>query len=267
MAPVISATSKIIRKNSSSTPSMTAILSILLLLCLPTAHARAAFVHSSLTIRRWDAANVHTRVQSTSSPISSSSSSSATSKGTEHPFLDIQLRGAAMRLHTRSQAPREGQAPERQETKEPHVPTRMDYLQFLVDSQCVYNAMETIVKLPHLQSQLESFLSTGLERVQPLEEDIHYMMDTYQLTRPAVGHAGKAYASFLMDLVSNPNSQPMAVPRFICHYYNYYFAHTAGGRMVCIVFIFLISFFHLKIVFITMGSCFCRLVNKCRLFC
>jgi heme oxygenase len=137
-----------------------------------------------------------------------------------------------MKLHTRSQSPKEGQAPE--QTKEPYVPTHMDYLKFLVDSQCVYNAMETIVRLPHLQPQLQVFHSTGLERVQPLEEDIKYMMETYQLIRPIIGQAGRVYEAFLMDLVSDSKNQSSSVtiPRFICHYYNYYFAHTAGGRMI-----------------------------------
>jgi len=188
----------------------------------------------------------HYRLQSTSSPISSSSATTATSstetttttttttnKGVEHPFLDVQLRGAAMRLHTRSQSPKEGQAPERQETKEPYVTTHMDYLRFLVDSQCVYNAMEKIVQLPHLQPQLQAFHDTGLERVQPLEADIQYMVETYQLTRPAIGPVGRAYEKFLLDLVSDSTtSHTNVIPRFICHYYNYYFAHTAGGRMI-----------------------------------
>ncbi len=172
-------------------------------------------------------------LQSTSSPMSSSSSATTTpNKGAEHPFLDVQLRGAAMRLHTRSQSPKEGQAPERQETKEPYVTTHIDYLRFLVDSQCVYKTMETIVLLPQLQPQLQAFVDTGLERAQPLEEDIQYMMDTYQLTRPMVGSAGRAYEKFLMDLVSDSTNHKNVIPRFICHYYNYYFAHTAGGRMI-----------------------------------
>lgn len=37
---------------------------------------------------------------------------------------------------------------------------------------------------------------------------------------------GLAYAQLLRGLAA---SDP---PAFICHYYNYYFAHTAGGRMI-----------------------------------
>ena len=49
-------------------------------------------------------------------------------------FIETELRGAAMKLHTRSQAPKEGQAKE-QKPKEKYVPTRDDYLAFLVDSK------------------------------------------------------------------------------------------------------------------------------------
>lgn len=34
------------------------------------------------------------------------------------------------------------------------------------------------------------------------------------------------YASFLKETVA------ASLPGFMCHYYNHYFAHTAGGRMI-----------------------------------
>jgi heme oxygenase len=37
---------------------------------------------------------------------------------------------------------------------------------------------------------------------------------------------GHTYASFLKQLAKDD------APGFICHYYNFYFAHTAGGRMI-----------------------------------
>ena len=43
---------------------------------------------------------------------------------------------------------------------------------------------------------------------------------------PRPGGPGYAYAGFLRDLA---RSSP---PAFFCHYYNFYFAHTAGGRMI-----------------------------------
>lgn len=37
---------------------------------------------------------------------------------------------------------------------------------------------------------------------------------------------GHTYAALLASLSKD------AAPAFICHYYNFYFAHTAGGRMI-----------------------------------
>ncbi|GAX21090.1 heme oxygenase 1 [Fistulifera solaris] len=143
----------------------------------------------------------------------SSSTSSTTS------FIENELRGAAMRLHTRQQAPKEGQAPAKK--MEPYTPTRADYLQFLIDSQHVYKAFESFV---NERPELEAFRNTGLERVAPLETDITFMCNEYGLTRTEVGQPGLKYAEMIRGIQS--------IPEFMCHYYNFYFAHTAGGRMI-----------------------------------
>eukprot|EP00977_Amphora_coffeiformis_P023113 scaffold12214_cov159-Amphora_coffeaeformis.AAC.4 len=134
-------------------------------------------------------------------------------------FIDTELRRAAMKLHTREQAPKEGQAPT--EKREPHVTTHEDYLHFLVDSQHVYQAFEDIV---NAREELAAFRNTGLERVAPLETDIEYMTQEFNLKRPSVGKFGQAYAEHLRGIES--------IPEFVCHFYNWYFAHTAGGRMI-----------------------------------
>jgi hypothetical protein len=52
-------------------------------------------------------------------------------------------------------------------------------------------------------------------------------LKTYDdVTRPEVGKYGKEYSAFLEKLVDQ------SFPAFMCHYYNFYFAHTAGGRMI-----------------------------------
>lgn len=124
-----------------------------------------------------------------------------------------------MKLHTREQAPKEGkvQAPE----SKPYTPTREDYLQFLVDSQHVYQAFEDIV---NEEPKLEVFRNTGLERTKALETDIEFMCKEFGLTRPPVGEHGTKYAQTLREMKS--------VPELVCHYYNHYFAHTAGGLMI-----------------------------------
>jgi len=68
-------------------------------------------------------------------------------------------------------------------------------------------------------------VNTGLERTQALAKDLaHFESQGFQI--PAPGKAGTEYAEYLTQLAhSNP-------PAFICHFYNVYFAHTAGGRMI-----------------------------------
>lgn len=54
------------------------------------------------------------------------------------------------------------------------------------------------------------------------------MQQQHKLPPPAVKEdgPGMTYAKYLKQLAAeDPQS-------FICHYYNYYFAHTAGGRMI-----------------------------------
>lgn len=67
----------------------------------------------------------------------------------------------------------------------------------------------------------------GLERAKPLAQDIEWFAATYKdVTVPEVGPYGKAYSAFLKEIHAR------SLPAFVCHYYNHYFAHTAGGRMI-----------------------------------
>lgn len=151
----------------------------------------------------------------------------AVETGAPTGFIDVELRGAAMNLHTRAQAPKEGKAQEVE--RAPYVTTLDDYLRFLVDSQHVYSVFEDIVNNPEMSPELAPFIDTGLERTKPLETDIEFMVKEYGLTRPAVGEIGMEYAKHLQELAAKGKQ---GVPELICHYYNHYFAHTAGGRMI-----------------------------------
>ena len=142
------------------------------------------------------------------------------SSTTTNSFIQTELRGAAMRLHTREQSPKEGQV-EVPTPATPYVPTHADYLAFLVDSQHVYQAMEDMV---NAREELVAFRNTGLERTLALEQDICFLMAEFGLERPSVGPPGRTYADALRQMQS--------IPEFMCHYYNHYFAHTAGGRMI-----------------------------------
>ncbi|MGK3736601.1 MAG: heme oxygenase [Bacillariaceae sp.] len=142
----------------------------------------------------------------------------------EKSFIDSELRGAAMKLHTRFQAPKEGQAKEKKIEIEPYVPTHEDYTAFLVDSQYVYQAFEDIV---NNVEELSVFRNSPLDRVTRLESDIDFMVKEFQIQKPVVGKAGGDYAEVIRQLGNNGS-----IAEFICHYYNFYFAHTAGGRMI-----------------------------------
>jgi len=97
-------------------------------------------------------------------------------------------------------------------------------VQFLVDSLKVYETMDAIVSA---SPSLAAFKSTGLERSEAIREDLKWMANfDKSLVIPPCGASGEAYAAFLLALSKE------SLPKFMCHYYNHYFAHTAGGRMI-----------------------------------
>jgi len=141
----------------------------------------------------------------------------------KYSFVRDDLRSYAMKLHTKDQAPKEGE----KKAKVPFTkwePTLQDYLHFLVDSLKVYETLEDIVQS---YPELSSFRSTGLERSQALKEDIKWICEhDSSLSLPICGEPGLKYSEFLQSIAQE------SIPKFMCHYYNHYFAHTAGGRMI-----------------------------------
>jgi len=134
-----------------------------------------------------------------------------------------EMRTIAMKLHTKDQAPKEGERPAPK--PQAWAPTREGYLRFLAESKAVYDAFDAAVKT---SPQYAPFAATGLERSAALARDIQWFEATYGLKAPALTDdgPGRTYAKLIAGLAgSNPQA-------FICHYYNFYFAHTAGGRMI-----------------------------------
>jgi heme oxygenase len=69
------------------------------------------------------------------------------------------------------------------------------------------------------------FKCTGLERSEQLSKDLHWFKEEgYSIPEPS--KPGIAYSTYLQHLAENDP------PAFICHFYNIYFAHTAGGRII-----------------------------------
>ncbi|KAL4324894.1 hypothetical protein GQ457_11G017670 [Hibiscus cannabinus] len=137
-----------------------------------------------------------------------------------------EMRFVAMKLHTREQA-KEGE----KEVKQPEErsvrkwePTIDGYLKFLVDSKLVYDTLESIVDKPTFPIYAE-FENTGLERSEKLATDLKWFEEQgYAIPGPS--SPGVTYAECLKEISEN---DPQA---FICHFYNTYFAHSAGGRMI-----------------------------------
>ena len=90
--------------------------------------------------------------------------------GDKKGFVE-EMRFVAMKLHTREQAPKEGEKraepkPEQQPMRQ-WEPTKEKYLAFLVESKVMYEAMEEIVASGE-SPQYAAFVNTGLERTEGL---------------------------------------------------------------------------------------------------
>ncbi|XP_054781298.1 heme oxygenase 1, chloroplastic-like [Prosopis cineraria] len=137
-----------------------------------------------------------------------------------------EMKFVAMKLHTKQQA-KEGEKEISQPEERSVVkwkPTTEGYLRFLVDSKLVYDALENIV-YDAAYSYYAEFRSTGLERSASLAKDLEWFREQgHPIPEPS--SPGLTYAQYLKELsVKDPQA-------FICHFYNIYFAHSAGGRMV-----------------------------------
>ncbi|KAI8570763.1 hypothetical protein RHMOL_Rhmol01G0062100 [Rhododendron molle] len=134
-----------------------------------------------------------------------------------------EMRFVAMKLHTRDQA-KEGE----KEPEGPPVakwePSVDGYLRFLVDSKLVFETLEGIVERPAFPEYAE-FRNTGLERSESLAKDLEWFKEQGH-TIPEPSSPGVTYSNYLQEL---SEMDPQA---FICHFYNIYFAHSAGGRMI-----------------------------------
>lgn len=142
--------------------------------------------------------------------------------GEKKGFVE-EMRFVAMKLHTKDQA-KEG---EKEADVQPIMkwnPSLHGYLRFLVDSKLVYHTLETIVQKASYPSYAE-FRNTGLERSESLAKDLEWFKEQGHVI-PEPSAPGISYARYLEDL---SEKDPQA---FLCHFYNVYFAHTAGGRMI-----------------------------------
>ncbi|KAK6236200.1 hypothetical protein SCA6_011537 [Theobroma cacao] len=162
-----------------------------------------------------------------------------------------EMRFVAMKLHTREQA-KEGEKEVKEPEERPVVkwePSVDGYLKFLVDSKLVYDTLEGIIEkaafpfcsmfsvfhfshdhadqlsMINFLGRDAEFRNTGLERSEKLSKDLQWFKEQgYAIPEPS--SPGVTYAEYLKEL---SEKDPQA---FICHFYNIYFAHSAGGRMI-----------------------------------
>ncbi|KAD1735753.1 hypothetical protein E3N88_42373 [Mikania micrantha] len=134
-----------------------------------------------------------------------------------------EMRFVAMKLHTKDQA-KEGEKEAQEKPLPKWEPTIDGYLKFLVDSKLVYDTFERIVDKADFPEYAE-FRNTGLERAESLAKDLAWFKEE-GYTIPEPSSPGLNYSAYVEEL---SKKDPQA---FICHFYNTYFAHTAGGRMI-----------------------------------
>ncbi|XP_059276587.1 heme oxygenase 1, chloroplastic isoform X1 [Lycium ferocissimum] len=134
-----------------------------------------------------------------------------------------EMRFVAMKLHTKDQSKEGEKEPEGQPMAK-WEPSVEGYLKFLVDSKLVYDTLEMIMEKAPFPEYAE-FRNTGLERSEGLAKDLEWFREQgYAIPEPST--PGLSYARYLEEL---SEKDPQA---FICHFYNTYFAHSAGGRMI-----------------------------------
>lgn len=86
----------------------------------------------------------------------------------------------------------------------------------------LFHAIE--LKVAFVFSDAE-FKNTGLERSEGLAKDLEWFKEQGHAI-PEPSSPGINYAQYVEEL---SEKDP---PAFLCHFYNTYFAHSAGGRMI-----------------------------------
>ncbi|KAJ4878391.1 hypothetical protein Rs2_43409 [Raphanus sativus] len=138
-----------------------------------------------------------------------------------------EMRSVAMKMHPRTQSKegkRESIAPQDSPVATWEF-TVEGYLKFLVENKLVFDTLEGIIHESTVPTYA-GFKNTGLERATNLAKDLEWFKEQgYEIPEPRA-HC-KTYSQYLKDIAENDP------PAFICHFFNIYFGHSAGGgRMI-----------------------------------
>lgn len=103
-------------------------------------------------------------------------------------------------------------------------PSMEGFLKYLVDSKLIFNTVDRIID----DSQDVSyayFRRTGLERSGGLSKDLEWFSQQ-NMVIPPPSNPGVSYAQYLEEIAEE------SAPLFLCHFYNIYFSHIAGGQVI-----------------------------------
>ncbi|KAL9244181.1 hypothetical protein vseg_017984 [Gypsophila vaccaria] len=104
------------------------------------------------------------------------------------------------------------------------MPSLEGFLKYLVDMKLVFDTIERVVEASHDVSYAY-FRKTGLERSESLARDLEWFGERNMLI-PEPSSPGVSYAAYLKELSEK------SPPLFLCHFYNIYFSHIAGGQVI-----------------------------------
>ncbi|GMP45218.1 hypothetical protein CsSME_00013810 [Camellia sinensis var. sinensis] len=103
-------------------------------------------------------------------------------------------------------------------------PSVEGFLKYLVDSKLVFDTVERIVD-ESKDVSYAYFRKTGLERSESLSKDLEWFSQQ-DIAIPLPSNPGITYVKYLEELAEK------RAPLFLCHFYNIYFSHIAGGQVI-----------------------------------
>jgi hypothetical protein len=135
-------------------------------------------------------------------------------------FVKDELRPYAVKMHPPELMKGKSSTPQK-------IPTKQEFLQYLVDNLEVYRMLEkTVNEIP----EFSPLKNHGLERTKPLEEDIQFLLTSDSgLKKVDCGKYGREYVTYLQDLITYDKEK---IPKLLSHLYNFHVAHTAGGMII-----------------------------------
>ncbi|KAJ8772889.1 hypothetical protein K2173_028066 [Erythroxylum novogranatense] len=113
---------------------------------------------------------------------------------------------------------------DRNSDKASWFPSMEGFVKYMVDSKLVFDTVERIIDNSDDVSYAY-FRNNGLERSKSLAKDLDWFSQK-DVAIPQPSAPGVSYAEYLEELAEK------SAPLFLCHFYNIYFSHVAGGQVI-----------------------------------